>query len=283
MSAEYTLQAELSFATELALREGAVLLDYFHQPQLAADIKGDGTPVTDADQAIHNHITTAYGARGLPVASEEGNPTGSYCAPVVCVDPVDGTKDVLLGMLRDPRISCAAVSLGQLVDNELSLGVVNFPLLATPRLYTGATGMSAQRTIGTETATIEVDRSLQKGAVLISESPHPDFSAIREDGDFTTVAQGGSVFKALCVVDQSLWRAFDPDRIPPEKPIVGFVSHNTWPHDTAATAAIAKAAGGIATRIDGGPLGIDYARDMRGCIFAVNEAVHARLLTHMSH
>ncbi|HSX33603.1 MAG TPA: inositol monophosphatase family protein [Candidatus Saccharimonadales bacterium] len=272
---------DLTFATKLARDQGEVMLEYFQQADLAVGDKADAygtTTVTEADEQVSRNVVAAYAVKGCGVVSEERGRTAEYGDPnAMYLDPIDGTDDFVLGRSRSPRQSLAMFSLAQVVDGRPVIGVVNAPLLKQPRLYTAAEGLGAFCAANGDLTRIRTDTGPTEGIVLVSHSTRMDTERFAAKG-FRPLPLGGSVFKACAVVDSTLLKTFDdvPHAQIEGLPVVGYVSLSTWAHDHAAAAVIARGAGAIVTGKDGGELSLQYGK--QGCIFAVNDRVHAQLV-----
>ena len=124
---------------------GDAILDIY-QGEVVAQWKGDGTPLTAADQASHELLVA-----GLPllpgnyhVVSEESSEVdqaavdrGLEAPPYWLVDPLDGTKE-FLSRNGEFTVNVALIWRGQPV-----LGVVHVP--ATGDTYVGARGTGPRR------------------------------------------------------------------------------------------------------------------------------------------
>lgn len=130
-----------TFAIDLALQAGALLLDYFRSGSLNPSLKGDRTVVTLADVASDRLIGAAIRAVYPDdlILSEESNPAYHPApgpAPAVwVVDPLDGTTNFSLGL------HFWGVLLAHLVDGAPDTSVMYFPLL--DELYVAQRGAGA--------------------------------------------------------------------------------------------------------------------------------------------
>ena len=98
-------------------------------------IKGDGSPLTLADQAAHKAIAAVLGDSGIPVVSEEGNDLLMDARCYWLVDPLDGTKDFIAAN-DEFTVNIALIDEGQPV-----LGVVFAPAL--DEMYAGQSGIGS--------------------------------------------------------------------------------------------------------------------------------------------
>ena len=84
----------LELAIVTARYAGGVILS--HYPRVdETKLKGDGSPVTMADQAAHKGNVSLLGDSGIPVVSEEGDDLFMDARRYWLVDPLDGTKDFI--------------------------------------------------------------------------------------------------------------------------------------------------------------------------------------------
>ncbi|MFO7707347.1 MAG: inositol monophosphatase family protein [Desulfobacterales bacterium] len=131
-----SLQAFLEFAVETAYEAGRLTLGYF-QTDLKPEMKGDDTPVTEADRKAEALIRARIEKRfpGHRIVGEEfGRSEGIDGEPCWWIDPIDGTKafvrgvplyGVLLGLEIEARIVAGAAyfpALGELVYAAEGLG-----------------------------------------------------------------------------------------------------------------------------------------------------------------
>lgn len=88
------------FAKQIAISGGRSTLQYFQQPNLAVDRKGDQSPVTVADRYAETHIREQI-ARQFPddaVIGEEFGATDGKSDFRWILDPIDGTKSFISGV-----------------------------------------------------------------------------------------------------------------------------------------------------------------------------------------
>jgi len=138
-------RAELDAATAIA-RQAAALVLRHRAAGLVVDSKAGDEPVTDADRAANHLIVTELRA-AFPddvILSEEIPDDRSRLgrSRVWMVDPIDGTRDFILGD------SGFAVMIGLAVDGRPLLGVVAQP--TTGKLYAGVVGQGAWLAVGDE-------------------------------------------------------------------------------------------------------------------------------------
>ncbi|MGH2754311.1 MAG: inositol monophosphatase family protein [Actinomycetota bacterium] len=134
---------ELAFAKEAAQAGAEVAIDRFGG-SLERSRKGDGSWVTDADEAveaaIRQMIAAAYpahnvlGEEGGLRAAGGGEPVPG--APTWIVDPIDGTNNFMLG------VPVWGTLVGLKTDGEIRLGVCHAPAL--DEIYEGELGGGAR-------------------------------------------------------------------------------------------------------------------------------------------
>ena len=130
------MDADLTFALELADLADAITLDRYGAADLAVERKRDTTHVTDADRAAEEAIRAAILAR-FPddsIVGEEFGAAGDSGRRWI-IDPIDGTANYLRG------IPIWATLIGLERDGLVEVGVVSAP--AMPRRWWAARGEGA--------------------------------------------------------------------------------------------------------------------------------------------
>ncbi len=162
---EYDRLAEVM--RRLAIEAGALILDIYARPEVAARAKADQSPVTEADEAADAHISAGLRAAfpGLPLVTEEQAATHAQAGSTfLIVDPLDGTKEFI------QRRGDFTVNIALVEDGVPTRGVVYAP--AQGRLFrTDAAGLSFE-----ETGDLSVGRM---GAVRPIGVAMPDNRALR--------------------------------------------------------------------------------------------------------
>jgi histidinol-phosphatase len=121
--------AALRLAHELADIADAITLPAFRRGLEAGgmdvDAKADGSPVTATDQEVERTLRSELRSRapGTAFLGEEDGLDGPEDAPTWIVDPIDGTKNFLLG------IPVYATLIALATGGEGSVGVVTAPAL----------------------------------------------------------------------------------------------------------------------------------------------------------
>jgi histidinol phosphatase-like enzyme (inositol monophosphatase family) len=114
-----------AFVGELAEESGALIRKYFRAPGLAVDVKGDQTPVTDADRGaeelLRRRILARFPDHGI-LAEEFGNERAD-AEWVWVLDPIDGTKSFVSG------VPLFGTLIGLLHRGQPVLGAIHQPIL----------------------------------------------------------------------------------------------------------------------------------------------------------
>jgi 3'(2'), 5'-bisphosphate nucleotidase len=126
----------------LAIEAGALILEVYGRPDMAARAKADQSPVTEADEAADAHISAGLRAAfpDLPLVTEEQAATHTHRGrSFLIVDPLDGTKEFV------QRRGDFTVNIALVEEGVPTRGVVYAP--AQGRMfYTGASGRSVEET-----------------------------------------------------------------------------------------------------------------------------------------
>lgn len=121
---EKELQQALEVARRVTLEAGAAIMDYFKDDYEVAE-KGHDNPVTTADLAadriLKEGVLGAFPEDGWLSEETVDDPVRLERRRVWVVDPVDGTKEFIMG-LREFAVSVALV-----VEGEVVLGLVHNP------------------------------------------------------------------------------------------------------------------------------------------------------------
>jgi 3'(2'), 5'-bisphosphate nucleotidase len=117
-------QLLLDSVREIAEDAGRAILTIYQQKNYKIKIKGDQSPLTQADLASHNIIKTALKKLmpRIPILSEEGEMLSSEMNTFWCVDPLDGTKEFI------KRNDEFTVNIALIKNNQPVLGVVHIPV-----------------------------------------------------------------------------------------------------------------------------------------------------------
>ena len=224
--------------TPIVREAGAAIMEVYKQPP-EATYKGDGSPVTVADEAAEAIILPALAkiAPGVVVISEENAESHALAAPDMffLVDPLDGTKE----FLRRDGLGSFTVNIGLIRDGVPIFGIVYAPAL--DRMFCGSEELGAQETVDGATRSISIRPCPAEGAVAVASRSHRDdaTNAWLEAHRITQTISTGSSLK-FCLV-----AAGEADVYPRFGP--------TMEWDTAAGDAVLRAAGGRVVMPDDKP------------------------------
>lgn len=247
---------ELELAIDIAKIAGDIMLQYFNGEQ-QRETKDDGTPVTIADKMINRmaieEIAKRYPADGIIGEEESSTKDGTkrlwYC------DPIDGTKPFTWG------VPTAVFSLGLVVDNKPTLGVILDPFLNN--LFIGVMGKGSY----CNDVKLHVsDENLLQGTVAVTSSPErlvaspPKYITNLITAGIRTAPFSGGIYKSTLVARGRT---------------VAYIESKVRPHDLAAIDVIVTEAGGKVSTIEGYPL--DYAQGFESAIVS-NGVVHDELV-----
>ncbi len=226
---------------ELARQAGAVILEHY-RPDVAAEIKPDGSPVTVADRAAEAIILAGLAALTpeVPVIAEEAFAGAATPPPAPprfwLVDPLDGTKEFVR---HDEHFT---VNIGLVHDRRPVLGVVHAPALGAT-YWTPAPGRAVVAEDGAAPRAIAARRAPAEGLTVVASRTHgkgPIFESYLARHRVAARLTMGSSIK-LCLIARGaadLYPRFGP----------------TMEWDTAAAHAVLAAAGGHVETEDGEPL-----------------------------
>lgn len=122
--ADPTLSELAELAVDLARRAGELTLDYFRRG-VEADVKADGTPVTEADRGAEELLRREIGER-FPddgIVGEEFGADEGGSGRIWIVDPIDGTRSFVHG------VPLYGVLIALEIGGESALGVIHLPAL----------------------------------------------------------------------------------------------------------------------------------------------------------
>ncbi|WP_279481914.1 3'(2'),5'-bisphosphate nucleotidase CysQ [Aureimonas sp. SK2] len=236
-SSRSDLAALLEPLAALALSAGERILVHY-RPDVAVSRKGDGSPVTAADQEAETLILEGLRglAPGIPIVAEEEAAAGrvpAACARFFLVDPLDGTREFVGGNGE------FTVNIALIEDGEPVLGVVLAPALR--RLFAGSPSGAWRREADGPLVPMRV-RPAPAALTAVGSRSHgsPETAGFLDGLPVAAFAACGSSLK-FCLL-----AAGEADLYP------RFGRTMEW--DTAAGDAILRAAGGRVTTCDGRPL-----------------------------
>ncbi len=222
-------------ALESAMRSaGAAILDV-RQKGISASTKGDGSPVTQADQRAEDILLEALSRLlpDIPVVSEEDSashrqkPADAY----FLVDPLDGTRE----FIRPDSHGAFTVNIGLIEHGVPTLGLLLAPV--HNRYFCGVAGQGAWE----DGRAIQTRAMPTSGAVAYASRSHHDprtDALLSAPNMGKTLRLGSSLkFALLACGEADLYARHSP----------------TMEWDTAAGDAILRAAGGTMCHEDGTP------------------------------
>lgn len=223
---------------QLMWKAGDAILEVYKRDDLGTEIKGDDSPVTQADLAAHNVLVAGLAelTPDIPVVSEEDK--DSLSIPQAhsvywLIDPLDGTKEFIK---RNGEFTC---NLALIEHNRPTLGFVGVP--AQEELYVGGSAIPSWRSgpAGKKIRIKHVRPSKNVTRVVASKSHLNEetqsfINAI--EGEVELVQAGSSLkFLKIAIGEADLYPRLAP----------------TCEWDTAAAQAILEGAGGRVTQANG--------------------------------
>ena len=255
---------ELAFASDLARRAGALLLDSYERLE-RIDYKSKRDVVTNADYASERLVIDAIRARhpdDAILAEESGEHAGvlrddgSHNGRTWVIDPLDGTVNYANG------IPYYCVSIGLVVDDVPSAGVIFDP--ARDDLY--AATVDGPATLDGEPVRASTKEALSDYVVSLAVIGRGGLARERRIAPLIRIHRRmGSAALALVYVANGRFDAFVQN---------GGLS----PWDVAAAGLIAERAGAVVTNLRGGPWWNSSVKGPRANVVAAPAAQHAALL-----
>jgi len=246
---------ELDFARSLADQAGEIMRRHFRMG-VASRSKGDGTPVTAADEAI-NELVMEQVRTHFPddaVIGEEGSsPVGSSNRVWVC-DPIDGTLPFTLG------VPTSLFSLALVVDGEPVVGILYDPYL--DRRFEASLGQGGT----VNGVSLGVGDAPLSGAIVSIPGAQfglTDNAALASD----VIRQGGRIFSVGSITYAAALVAAG------QITACVFPAQSVW--DIAAVKVIVEEAGGTVTDIAGNPQ--RYDQPINGALIS-NGRSHPQLV-----
>lgn len=238
---------------ELVVGSGALAMDIFTRPQISSRLKGDSSPVTEADERVEAHLLEALARDlpGVPVIAEEMASRGERAAHgglFLLIDPIDGTREFLAG--RDEfTINLALISDGAPIAGAIAAPAQGRVWFAGPESVTVRAAPGAALPPEQDWRPLATRKTPAAGlSALVSRSHLDDatvaFLARRPIAERLSV---GSSLK-FCAIAEGL-----ADVYPRFGP--------TMEWDTAAGDAILRAAGGVVLDPSGAPLRYNKAAE----------------------
>ena len=224
----------LQLAIDAAKAAEPVIMQYYG-PNVAHELKSDGSPVTPADRAAEEIIRKTISARFPDHAflGEEFGTSGSS-DHVWIIDPIDGTKNFMTG------IPIFGTQIALMRNGELVLGVSNCPALG--EFCYG----EKRRGAFLNGKPIQVSTVAQLADSRVSMSGQNHFQKVGREEGMLRLIHGSTRVRGFgdCWAYHLIASGRFEANVEPQIKI--------W--DIAAAAAIVEAAGGRATDINGGPV-----------------------------
>ena len=238
--------AMAEFFATCCLEAGALVMEVFSRPEIRSRLKGDNSPVCEADERAERllleRLTRAL--PDLPIIAEESAARGETPKQeghFLLVDPLDGTREFLA---RRPEFT---INIGLIENGEPRAGAVYAPALSEI-WFAGAKAFSAKALPGTPLPPLEGRRRLQTrkrpadGLTALVSRSHldPQTEAFLARLNIKERTDAGSSLKFCRVAEGSadIYPRFGP----------------TMEWDTAAGDAVLRAAGGAVLTPEGAPL-----------------------------
>ncbi len=236
----------LAAIVRLAEEAGALILDIYNAG-FDVEEKGDGSPVTVADERAEAHIMAGLRAMtpDIPAIGEEESSQGITAevgsGPFWLVDPLDGTREFIA------RRDEFTVNIGLIEDGRPTMGVVHVP--AQGITYAGdISGIATKKEGNSGTQALSARAMPAAGAVVTASRSHGDQKRIQELMSSLAIDRmliTGSSIK-FCLIAEGKADVY---------PRYG----HTREWDTAAAHAVLSAAGGSVRTLSGEEL--SYGKD----------------------
>jgi 3'(2'), 5'-bisphosphate nucleotidase len=239
---------------DLAVDAGKAILEVY-ATDFDVQVKGDESPLTQADLASHHCIVRGLGVLtpDIPVISEEeGLPSFAERGQwqrYWLIDPLDGTKEFV------NRNGEFTVNIALIDSNRPIFGVVHVPV--QDKTYVGCEGHGSELREGGSTTSISVAAVSGDPVRIVGSRSHRGASLdafLAKVGESDMLPMGSSL--KFCVVAEG--RADIYPRLGPT---------SEW--DTAAAQAVVEQAGGKVLELDGKPLSYNAKEDILNPWFVV--------------
>lgn len=177
----------LELAIVAARNAGDMILSHYRRVD-EIKLKGDGSPLTQADQAAHKAVIALLGNSGIPIVSEEGDDLFMDAQHYWLVDPLDGTKDFIAAN-DEFTVNIALVDGGRPI-----LGVVFAPALG--EMYAGQSGIGSWcEKAGIRTDCQPAGKSVTCRMAVSRFHDHPDTDVFAVANDISNKVAIGSALK----------------------------------------------------------------------------------------
>ncbi|MFF4120115.1 inositol monophosphatase family protein [Streptomyces sp. NPDC001714] len=277
-----TDSADLTLAHQLADQADEIARRYFRAPDLGAEDKGDGSPVTDADREIECVLRASIRTEhpGDAFVGEEFGAHGRSSRRWI-IDAIDGTASFIAG---DPEWSTL---IAREEHGTVTMGMVSAPALGRRWWATPGTGAwmgpcPSDPSAPPHRLTLTAGGNAKDAAIGIWPPP-PRLSKAERAAAAQLAAGTATVLPALN------WASADPTTLPPSKPSTGsgtchgallvatgkldaFLLLGAGPWDIAAVIPIVEEAGGTFSDLSG------QRRTDTGAALFARPGLHQQLL-----
>jgi len=248
-----TYSRELEVAVDAARAAGALVRHWYEGTVTVRD-KSHDNPLTEADteanQCIHEHISTAFPHDGWLSEETKDSPGRLHKARVWIIDPLDGTKEFLL---RIPEF-CVCIALAE--AGQPVLGVSYNPV--TDELFAGGPGHGV--TLNGAAVHVSDVRDLARARMLASRSETKRGEWTEFEAELSVEVTGSVAFKLALIAAGRGDATFS------------LTPKNEW--DICAGAALIAGAGGRITDRHGDLLRFNQPDPWRPGIIASNGVLH---------
>lgn len=215
---------------DIAVKAGEIILEIYNTDDFETEIKSDNSPLTKADKASNDYIVEKLNEfyPEIPVISEEGKDI-----PVEerkswkyfwLVDPLDGTKEFI------KRNGEFTVNIALIKGTESIMGVVHAPVL--------------NKTFFSEGTKAYISENNNVSEITVSDGLSGNLKAVRSRSHGSEEEE--RIFNALNIKDFEAIGSSLKLCLVADGTVDFYYRHGpTWEWDTAAGAAILKAAGGV--------------------------------------
>ncbi len=201
-------------AAQAALNGGVEILDVYNNEETQVEVKGDDSPLTQADTRAHKAIMKLLEPTGIPVLSEEGKhlpfEQRSSWNRLWIVDPLDGTKEFI------KRNGEFTVNIALVENGAPVMGVVYVPVSGELYVGVGAYGalkltIEADRTISAEDLGngVQLPISIDRPFTAVGSRSHMNDETEKfletykqEHGEVAILSKGSSL--KMCMVAEGL-------------------------------------------------------------------------------
>ena len=207
-----------SLLIETVKKAGKVIIEEYDNKDLNIKLKGDKSPVTDADIASNIVITKALSNTGIPILSEESKMQDFHIRKnwkrYWLIDPLDGTREFI------NRNGDFTINIALIENNIPTLGLVSIPL--SSKIYIGGKSLGYSKLFtGDQVVVLKMS---QKGSFddvmkteplrVVASRSHQNskMGSFLEKFSSVDLLRMGSSLKFMSIVDQEadIYPRFSP-------------------------------------------------------------------------